>query len=114
MPGVRAKLQVAHFKLSYSRAFNLLAYPLQTREMLFDAHNHALVVLGRVPKRGVYDNMRTAVNRVRRCKERDVNVRFAAICNPASGWKKSQVEKNVRDARNQLWQSVPAFPDLTG
>ena len=40
--GERAKLQVAHFKLSYSRAFIVRAYPLQTHEMLFDAHNHNL------------------------------------------------------------------------
>lgn len=39
--GERTKLQVAHFKLSYSRAFFLRAYPQQTHEMLFDAHNHA-------------------------------------------------------------------------
>ena len=45
--GERTKLQVAHFKLSYSRAFILRAYPQQTHEMLFDAHNHAFRVLGR-------------------------------------------------------------------
>jgi len=33
--GERTKLQVAHFKLSYSRAFILRAYPQQTHEMLF-------------------------------------------------------------------------------
>jgi len=33
--GVRTKLQVAHFKLSHSRAFFLRAYLLQTHEMLF-------------------------------------------------------------------------------
>lgn len=33
--GERTKLQIAHFKLSYSRAFVLRAYPLQTHEMLF-------------------------------------------------------------------------------
>ncbi len=60
LAGVRTKLQVAHFKLSHSRAFYLRAYPLQTHEMLFDAHNHAFVVLGGVPRRGIYDNMRTA------------------------------------------------------
>lgn len=78
LAGVRTKLQVAHFKLSHSRAFYLRAYLLQTHEMLFDAHNHAFVVLGGVPRRGIYDNMRTAVDRVRRGKERDVNARFAA------------------------------------
>lgn len=66
--------------------------------------------------------MRTAVDRVRRGKERDVNARFAAMvshflfeaefCNPASGWEKGQVEKNVRDARHRLWQVVPPFPSL--
>ena len=120
--GVRTKLQVAHFKLSHSRAFYLRAYLLQTHEMLFDAHNHAFAALGGVPRRGIYDNMRTAVDRVGRGKQRDVNARFAAMvshfvfeaefCNPASGWEKGQVEKNVRDARHRLWQSAPAFSTL--
>ena len=48
--GERTKLQVAHFKLSYCRAFMLRAYLLQTHEMLFDAHNHAFRVLGGVPE----------------------------------------------------------------
>ena len=64
--GERTKLQVAHFKLCHSRAFMLRAYPLQTHEMLFDAHNHALVALGGVTERGIYDNMKTAVDKVRR------------------------------------------------
>jgi transposase len=32
--------------------------------MLFDAHIHAFRVLGGVPRRGIYDNMKTAVDRV--------------------------------------------------
>ena len=120
--GERTKLQVAHTKLSHSRAFIVRAYLLQTHEMLFDAHNHAFRVLGGVPRRGIYDNMKTAVDKVRRGKERDVNARFGAMvshflfeaefCNPASGWEKGQVEKNVRDARHRLWQHVPAFATL--
>jgi len=104
--GERTKLQVAHFKLSYSRAFILRAYPQQTHEMLFDAHNHAFRVLGGVPRRGIFDNMRTAVDKIGRGKERQVNARFSAMvshflfeadfCNPASGWEKGQIEKNVR------------------
>ena len=120
--GERTKLQVAHFKLSYSRAFVLRAYPQQTHEMLFDAHNHAFRVLGGVPRRGIYDNMRTAVDKVGRGKERQVNARFSAMvshflfeaefCNPASGWEKGQIEKNVQDARHRLWQPAPSFPSL--
>jgi len=56
--GERTKLQVAHFKLSYSRAFILRAYLQQTHEMLFDAHNHAFRVLGGVPWRGIYGALR--------------------------------------------------------
>ena len=120
--GVRTKLQVAHFKLSHSRAFLVRAYLLQTHEMLFDAHNHAFRVLGGVPRRGIYDNMRTAVDKVGRGKERTVNARFLAMvshylfeaefCNPAAGWEKGQVEKNVQDARHRLWQPVPQAESL--
>ena len=118
----RTKLQVAHTKLSYSRAFIVRAYLLQTHEMLFDAHNHAFRVLGGIPRRGIYDNMKTAIDKVGRGKERDVNARFLAMashyllelefCNPASGWEKGQVEKNVQDTRHRLWQPTPRFPSL--
>ena len=120
--GERVKLQVAHIKLSHSRAFLVRAYPLQTHEMLFDAHWHAFRVFGGVPGRGIYDNMKTAVDRVGRGKQRDINARFKAMashyvfdpefCNPAAGWEKGQVEKNVRDARNRLWQVMPVFKSL--
>ena len=46
------KLQIAHFKPCHSRAFILRAYLLQTYEMLFDAHNHGLRVLGGITERG--------------------------------------------------------------
>jgi hypothetical protein len=119
---VRTKLQVAQFKLSHSRAFVLVAYPLQTHEMLFDAHNRAFAAFGGVPRRGIYDNMKTAVDRVGTGKARDVNVRFAAMvsyylfeaefCNPAAGWEKGQIEKNVRDSRHRLWHTAPEFESL--
>jgi len=86
--------------------------------MLFDAHQHAFAVFGGVPHRGIYDNMKTAVDKVRSGKLRDVNARFAAMvghylfeaefCNPAFGWEKGQIEKNVQDARHRIWPTVPA------
>jgi len=54
--GERIKLQVAHVKLSHSRAFLVRAYLLQTHEMLFDAHWHAFRVFEGVPSRGIYDS----------------------------------------------------------
>lgn len=103
--GERTKLQVAHFKLSHSRAFVVRAYLLQTHEMLFDAHWHGLHVLGGVPERGIYDNMKTAVDWAGRGKERHIYMRFLAManhyvfepefCNPAAGWS-GAYEKTVQ------------------
>jgi transposase len=122
LAGRSVKLQVAHTKLAHSRAFSVRAYPLQTHEMLFDALAQAFRVLGGVPDRGIFDNMKTAVDRIGVGKARQVNARFTAMashylfepvfCSPASGWEKGQVEKNVQDARRRLWQKVPSFPDL--
>lgn len=37
----------------------------------------------------------------------------AEFCNPAAGWDKGQVEKQVRDARHLIWQQAPTFKSLT-
>ncbi len=114
--GLRHRLEVAHIKLAASRVFWLVAYPTQSHEMLFDAHARAFVAFGGVPRRGIYDNMKTAVDKVGRGKERTVNARFQAMCshylfeaefcNRAAGWEKGIVEKNVQDRRRQLWQAA--------
>ena len=62
--GVYYRLQVSHLKLCASRAFWLVAYPSQGHEMLFDAHTRSFAALGGVARRGIYDNMKTAVDKV--------------------------------------------------
>jgi transposase len=111
--GLYRKLQVAHIKLCASRAFWLVAYPSQGHEMLFEAHTRGFAALGGVALRGIYDNMKTAVDKVKKGKGRIVNRRFAAMCshylfdadfcNVASGWEKGVVEKNVQDSRRRIW-----------
>jgi len=111
--GVFYKMQVSHLKLCASRAFWLVAYPSQGHEMLFDAHTRSFQALGGVARRGIYDNMKTAVDKVKKGKGRVVNARFAAMCshylfnpdfcNVASGWEKGVVEKNVQDSRRRIW-----------
>jgi transposase len=111
--GVYYKMQISHMKLCFSRAFWLVAYPSQSHEMLFDAHTRSFTELGGVPRRGIYDNMKTAVDKVQKGKERVVNQRFKAMCshylfdadfcNVASGWEKGIVEKNVQDSRRRIW-----------
>ena len=51
-------------KLAASRAFWLVAYPSHSHGMLFDAHACAFVVFGGVPRRGIYDNLKAAVDAV--------------------------------------------------
>jgi transposase len=114
--GIWRKLQVAHLKLCASRAFVLVAYLGQGHEMLFDAHTRAFQALGGIARRGIYDNMKTAVDRVKKGKGRVVNARFSALCshylfdaqfcNVASGWEKGIVEKNVQDSRGRVWQDA--------
>ena len=122
--GLRRRLEVAHTKLCASRAFWLTAYFSQSHEMLFDAHAQAFAAFGGIPTRGIYDdqrkslwdNMKTAVDKVGRGKARTINARFEAMtshylfepefCNVASGWEKGIVEKNVQDQRRRIWREL--------
>jgi hypothetical protein len=125
--GVYHHMQVSHLKLCASRAFWMVAYPSQGHEMLFDAHTRSFAALGGVARRGIYDNMKTAVDKVKKGKGRIVNARFNALCshylfepdfcNVASGWEKGVVEKNVQDSRRRIWieagtKRFGSFPEL--
>ena len=104
--GIEQGIKVAHFRLAYSRAYFVVAYPNERLEMLLDAHNRAFAFLGGVPQKMIYDNLKTVVDAVLRGKNRDFNKRFMAManhyvfepiaCTPASGWEKGQVESQVR------------------
>jgi hypothetical protein len=125
--GVYHHMQVSHLKLCASRAFWVVAYPSQGHEMLFDSHTRSFAALGGVARRGIYDNMKTAVDKVKKGKGRIVNARFNALCshylfepdfcNVASGWEKGVVEKNVQDSRRRIWieagtKRFGSFPEL--
>lgn len=118
--GIHRKVLAAHTKLCASRAFMLSGYPSQSHEMLFDAHTRAFTAFGGIPKRGIYDNMKTAVDKVSKGNGRVVNTRFFAMtahylfdpdfCNVASGWEKGVVEKNVQDMRRRIWSEAKQQP----
>ena len=96
--GKRIRLQAAHTKLSHSKAFVIRAYRRQTHEMLFATLAEAFRVLGGIPRHGIFDNRRTAMDRIGVGKALQVNARFAAMashylfepafCSPESGWEK--------------------------
>ena len=121
--GVHQTIKVAHFRLVYSRQMFVVAYPRETQEMVFDAHNRAFAFFGGVPQRMVYDNLKAVVQTILSGKERQFNPRFMALashylfepvaCTPASGWEKGQVENQVGNIREWLFTPKPRFASLT-
>lgn len=95
-------LKVAHVRLCHSRMFFVRAYPRENQEMVFDAHDKAFAFFRGTCTRGIYDNMKTAVDAIFVGKDRQYNRRFMQMCShylieptactPASGWEKGQVE----------------------
>lgn len=53
--GVLQRVKVAQFRLCYSRHSFVVAYPRETQEMVFDAHNRAFAFWGGVPLAGIPD-----------------------------------------------------------
>lgn len=111
--GIVQKVHVAHFRLCYSRKSFIAVYWRESQEMLFDAHIRAFEYFGGVPLRGIYDNMKTAIDLIFVGKDRQFNRRFLELmshyliepsaCTPAAGWEKGQVEKQVQDMRQALF-----------
>lgn len=120
--GKAQTVKVAHIRLCHSRKFYVVAYFRESMEMVFDAHARAFEFFGGVCRRGIYDNMPTAVDRILQGKAREYNKRFMQMCShyltepvactPASGWEKGQIEKQVQDVRAWLFVPRPHFSDL--
>ena len=61
------------------------AYPRETQEMVFDAHDRAFAFCKGACTRGIHDNMKTAVDAVFVGKERAYNRRFLGDVQPLPG-----------------------------
>jgi transposase len=119
MDGVTTTVKVAHVRLCHSRMPFVRAYPRETQEMVFDAHDRAFAFFGGACARGIYDNMKTAVDTIFVGKDRAYNRRFQQMCGhylvepvactPASGWEKGQVENQVGVIRRRLFVPRPRF-----
>jgi transposase len=113
LKGITVTVKVAHVRLCHSRMMFIRAYPREAQEMVFDAHDRAFAFFKGTCTRGIYDNMRTAVDAVFLGKDRQFNRRFAQMCGhylvepvactPASGWEKGQVENQVGLARERFF-----------
>ena len=118
--GERTKLQVAHFKLSYSRVFILRAYPQQTHEIL-DSHNHAFRILGGV--RGAASSTiceprstRSAALRSARSTRGSRRWSATSCSKPSSATRRPAGRKGNREERPGCSPSAlaaqPSFPSL--
>jgi transposase len=111
--GATVKVKVAHVRLCHSRMLFVRAYPRETQEMVFDAHDRAFAFFKGTCTRGIYDNMKTAVDTIFVGKERAYNRRFVQMCGhylvdpvactPAAGWEKGQVENQVGVVRERFF-----------
>jgi transposase len=111
--GVTVTVKVAHVRLCHSRMMFVRAYMRESQEMVFDAHDRAFAFFRGTCTRGIYDNMKTAVEAVFVGKERLYNRRFQQMCShylvqpvactPASGWEKGQVENQVGLVRERFF-----------
>ena len=120
--GVTSTLKVAHVRLCHSRMMSVRAYPRETQEMVFDAHERAFRFFGGACTRGIYDNMKTAVDAIFAGKERRFNRRFAQMCShylvepvactPGAGWEKGQVENQVGTVRKRFFAPRLRFATL--
>ena len=122
LDGVAVTVKVAQVRLCHSRMLFVRGYPRETQEMVFDAHEKAFAFFKGVPRRGIYDNMATAVDAVFVGKERAFNRRFLQLmshhlveptaCTPAAGWEKGQVENQVGVVRKRFFSPRPSFKSL--
>ena len=80
LSGVTVTVKVAHVRLCHSRMLFVRAYPRETQEMVFDAHDRAFALFKGTCGRGIYDNMKTAVETVFVGKDRLYNRRFLQMC----------------------------------
>src|SRR5258705_10968413 len=122
LSGVTVIVKAAHVRLCHSRMMFVRCYPRETQEMVFDAHDRAFALFKGACGRGIYDNMKTAVETIFVGKQRLYNRRFLQMCShylvdpvactPASGWEKRQVENQVGLVRERFFTPRLRFKTL--
>src|SRR6201984_941982 len=122
LSGTTVMVKAAHVRLCHSRMLFVRAYPRETQEMVFDAHDRAFALFKGTCSRGIYDNMKTAVEAIFVGKGRLYNRRFLQMCShylvdpvactPASGWEKGQVENQVGLVRERFFTPRLRFKNL--
>jgi len=78
--GEQTDLQLFTMRLSYSTTWFAHCYQTEDRPAIFDGLLRGFTEFGGVTREAVFDNPRTAVDKVLRGRRREVNSEFAAFC----------------------------------
>ena len=114
LSGATVTVEVAHVRLCHSRMLFVRAYPRETQEMVFDAHDRAFALFKGTCGRGIYDNMKTAVETIFVGRDRRYNPPMVL---PFALGSQSQGASNtpyppVFCRRHRLWTTLFGFPPL--
>lgn len=120
--GNKTRVHLAAMRLDYSSKFFVCALPTQRRESLFESHISAFTYLEGIPHRIRYDNMKLAVQKIlkgRNREEQSLWVSFrshflfeADYCNPGKGQEKWSIENLIGYVRRNFLVPMPEVNDF--
>ena len=115
------KVHLFVMTLPFSGARFIAVFPRPTLEFFLEGHRRAFVFFQGVPRLIIYDNLKSAVVKVKRYHNRVLNKTFeqfsrhylyeARFCNVGRGNEKGHVENGVKWAQKKLFVPVPCFTD---
>jgi len=122
LDGRERKVHLACMRLDYSSKFFVCAFPTERREGLFESHIHAFQYLEGVPERIRYDNLKQAVQKILRGKNREEQSSWVSFrshflfevdyCAPGKGQEKGGVENLVGYIRRNFLVPMPDVADF--
>ena len=109
--------QIFCLRMCYSKQPFVMALPTQSQESFLQGHVCAFDFLGGVPKELVYDNLKVAVNKILKGRDREEQVAFIAFrshylfesrfCTPGEAHEKGLVEGLVGYSRRNFLVPIP-------
>lgn len=117
----KTTVQLFVMRLCYSRRTFVMAFPNQKQEAFLTGHMAAFHFFGGVTHTIIYDNLKTAVRRILKGRNRQEQDRFitfrshylfdSRFCTPGAGHEKGGVEHGVKYVRQNYLVPLPAVRD---
>lgn len=120
--GEKRKVYLFCMRLKRSGKSFVRCYPAANQECFFHGHIEAFTYLGGIPRKIIYDNLRSAVKKVLKGSQRIEQESFRAFrayhcfdaefCNSGKGSEKGGVEGLVGYCRRNFMTPIPKIKDL--